>query len=214
MQKIYLTEIYKSVQGESSYAGLPCTFIRLSGCPLRCHWCDTVYSYQKGKEYSFDKLLAEVESLDCKLVELTGGEPLAQEAVFPLMHELVTRDYKLLLETSGAFCIKKVPKAVHIIMDLKCPDSKMSEKNLWSNLDFLKKTDEVKFVIASHKDFLWAKDVIAKNNLSSRFNVLLSPAWGLLKEELLVSWLLESKIAARLNLQIHKYIWSPKKKGV
>ena len=142
-----INEIYYSIQGESSYSGLPCSFVRLSGCPLRCRWCDTVYSYKKGLEYTFDKLFKELEGLDCQLVELTGGEPLCQEAVFPLMEKLRGKNYKVLLETSGAYCIKKVPKEVHIIMDLKCPDSLMVEKNLWSNLDYLKSSDELKFVI-------------------------------------------------------------------
>ena len=214
MQKIYLTEIYKSIQGESSYSGLPCSFVRLSGCPLRCRWCDTVYSYKKGLEYTFDKLFNELEDLDCQLVELTGGEPLCQEAVFPLMEQLIGKNYKVLLETSGAYCIKKVPKEVHIIMDLKCPDSLMVEKNLWSNLDYLKSSDELKFVIASEKDFSWAKEKIDKLKLSSRFKVLLSPAFGLFKEEKLVELLLKEKIDCRLNLQLHKYIWNPRKKGV
>ena len=211
---LFITEIYKSVQGESSYAGLPCTFIRLSGCPLRCKWCDTVYSFKKGVEKSLSIILDEVKKKNCNLVELTGGEPLAQKQSLDLMDQLIKNNYKVLLETSGSISLKEVPEKVHIIMDLKCPDSRMDQHNNWNNLKFLKPSDEIKFVIASRSDFEWALTKIKEFQLTRNFQILFSPAWGLLKPDLLVEWILDCEVQARLNLQQHKYIWNPRKKGV
>lgn len=212
--KLTVTELYASVQGESSWAGLPCTFIRLTGCPLRCKWCDTVYGFKGGEVKTIAEIMGLVDQCGIPLVELTGGEPLAQKNAIPLMQELVSEGYEVLIETSGAVSIKEVPEQVHIIMDLKCPDSGMSDRNLWENLQYLKNDDEIKFVVASKGDFLWAVGKIKEHQLDSHFRILLSCAWGLVKEETLVSWMLEYKVNARLNLQQHKYIWSPRTKGV
>lgn len=212
-EQLYLTEVYTSVQGESRYAGLPCTFIRLAGCSLRCRWCDTVYSYSKDESRSIAEVLAELPEYP-KLVEITGGEPLEQPAAIPLMRELLAQGYEVLLETSGAEPIARVPKGVVIICDFKCPGSGMADRNHWDNVNFLKPTDEVKFVIADRKDFDYAREAMAKHRLTERCKVLMSVAFGQLKEAVLVEWILAAQLEVRLNLQQHKYIWSPRKKGV
>jgi 7-carboxy-7-deazaguanine synthase len=211
---IKVKEIYLSVQGESQYAGLPCVFVRTSGCPLRCKWCDTAYSFAGGDDMSITEIIKQVKSHEVELVELTGGEPLAQESSFPLLKAMCEQGLSVLLETSGSESVQRVPQEVHIIMDIKCPDSKMSDRNFYENFEFLKPTDEIKFVVASREDFDWAVELSAKHHLESRFSLLFSPAWGLVKPDQLVEWLLESKCHARLNLQQHKYIWSPRAKGV
>lgn len=210
---LYLTETYTSIQGESRFAGLPCTFIRLSGCSLRCRWCDTVYSYQKGRQSSISEVIAELPAYP-KLVEITGGEPLEQPAAIPLMRALIAAGYEVLLETSGAEPIAQVPEDVTIICDFKCPGSGMAERNLWANVAHLKPQDEVKFVIADRTDFEYAKAVMAEHRLTERCFVLMSVAFGQLKEAELVEWVLADKLNVRFNLQQHKYIWSPRKKGV
>lgn len=209
-----ITEIYKSVQGESSYTGWPCAFIRLSGCPLRCRWCDTVYSFQDGEQLGIAEVMARLADLAVPLVELTGGEPLAQPNAIPLMQALVDKGYRVLIETSGAEPIESIPADVHIIMDIKCPASGMSERNRWENLGALKPSDEIKLVIADEADFRWATHLVREEALSERFQVSFSPAFGLLKPAQLVEWILAENLAVRLNLQIHKYIWSPRAKGV
>lgn len=209
-----ITEIYKSIQGESRYAGYPCTFIRLTGCPLRCKWCDTVYGFNGGSEMSLADILQRVQELGCNLVEITGGEPLAQKNVLEFMRTLISEGYRVLLETSGSEDISDVPSEVHIIMDLKPPGSGMVEKNRWENLEFLKPSDEIKFVCADRNDFDWALKVIEEKK--PRAGVLFSPAFGLLKPQDLAEWVVQTKGAlhARMQLQLHKYIWSPKAKGV
>jgi len=214
MTSLFVTEIYKSVQGESSFAGLPCSFIRLSGCPLRCRWCDTSYSFKEGNALLIGEILKKIKELQVPLVEITGGEPLAQENCSQLIDELLANNYQVLLETGGSLPIQSLPPKTHIIMDLKCPGSGMADKNLFENISFIKPTDEIKFVVASKSDFLWSKEIIAKYNLTEKAQLLFSPAWGLVKPQDLVEWLLESSLPARLNLQQHKYIWSPRKKGV
>lgn len=222
MNHYKVTEIYESVQGESYLAGEPCTFVRFSGCPLRCRWCDTSYSFEGGEEKSLGGIVSEVKKLGPKLVELTGGEPLARPGVADLCTALVSEGYRVMIETSGSYDISCLPKEVTVIMDLKCPESGMEQKNCYENLAHLKPTDEVKFVVASYEDFLWADRMIRKSfdingtevTLSQICKVSLSPAFGLVKPQDLVSWMLETKLSARLNLQIHKYIWSPRKKGV
>ncbi len=209
-----VTEIYASIQGESSYAGLPCVFIRLSGCPLRCRWCDTVYSYKAGEAYSISNISEQVKRHGISLVEITGGEPLAQPNTPQLIHYLLQQGYEVLIETSGSEPIDTLDPRTHIIMDLKCPDSKMEQHNLYKNIEYLKASDEVKFVIASRKDFDWALDTIKQYHLEDICKILLSCAFGLIQPAELVSWMLEAKVKARLNLQQHKYIWSPKAKGV
>ncbi len=214
MSELWVTEIFYSIQGESSWAGMPCAFVRLTGCPLRCRWCDTVYSFHGGKQFTIDAILNELAKFKTRLVEITGGEPLAQAEAIPLMERLVADGYKVLLETSGSQSIVDVPQAVSIIMDLKCPGSGMQDRNLWSNIDVLKASDEIKFVISNWDDFAWASKIIDEYQLAGRVHLLFSPAWGLLSMQDLSAWLLASGIQARLNLQVHKLIWGPKKKGV
>ena len=209
-----ITEIYKSVQGESSFAGLPCTFIRLAGCPLRCRWCDTVYSFKAGDQRLVDDIVTEVNHLGVEIVEVTGGEPMAQAKTPLLLQQLAVAGHKVLMETSGSESLESVPDSTHIIMDLKCPGSGMEDRNHWDNLKILKATDEIKFVVADRADFDWALTQIDRYNLCDRFPVLMSPAFGQLKPDQLVAWMLEYPLPYRLNLQIHKYIWSPRAKGV
>jgi 7-carboxy-7-deazaguanine synthase len=210
---LMITEIYASIQGESSFAGLPCTFVRLTGCPLRCRWCDTAYSFEGGKAMSFDEVLADVARQKIQLVELTGGEPLAQKGCTTLAHQLVEAGYKVLIETGGSEDVAPLDSRVHIIMDIKCPGSGMHERNLWSNLDALKPSDEIKFVLADRADYDWALDIIKNRNLE-RFKLLFSAAFGLLQPKTLAEWMVTDKVQARLNLQQHKYIWHPRAKGV
>ena len=210
---LIITEIYPSIQGESSYAGLPCTFIRLTGCPLRCRWCDTTYSFEGGKPMTVDDILAVVSQHGISLVELTGGEPLAQKQAIALSRVLGDRGFKVLIETGGSEDISELDPRVHIIMDIKCPGSGMADRNLWSNIGSLKNSDEIKFVLAHREDYDWAVRVIQERGLE-RFNLLLSPAFGLLQPKQLAEWMVKDKIKARLNLQQHKYIWHPRAKGV
>jgi 7-carboxy-7-deazaguanine synthase len=210
-----ITEIYASIQGESSYAGLPCTFVRLTGCPLRCKWCDTAYAFKGGQDMTLDAIVAEVERQGVPLVELTGGEPLAQADTPELIALLQAKGFKVLIETGGSEDVKPLPAATHVIMDIKCPDSGMQDRNRLGNLQYLKPTDELKFVLASRADFDWAIDLIRKEHLDTRFGVLLSCAFGLVKPMDLAAWMLEHRdLNARLQLQQHKYIWHPRAKGV
>ena len=210
---LIITEIYPSIQGESSYAGLPCTFIRLTGCPLRCRWCDTTYSFEGGKPLTVEDILAQVGQNGIPLVELTGGEPLAQKETIKLAQMLGDQGYKVLIETGGSEDVSQLDARVHIIMDRKCPGSGMVDRNLWSNIDSLKTSDEIKFVLAHREDYDWALRVINERKLE-RFNLLFSPAFGLLQPKQLAEWMVEDKVKARLNLQQHKYIWHPRAKGV
>jgi 7-carboxy-7-deazaguanine synthase len=207
-------EIYRSVQGESSFAGLPCVFVRLAVCDLRCSWCDTPHAFTQGEAMTLDAVTERVYELGGPLVEITGGEPLLQEEVFPLMSRLADAGRTVLLETSGAHSVSRIDRRVHIIMDLKCPDSGESEQNCWANLDVLKPSDEVKFVLASRRDFDWAAETIRHHGLDHRLGVLLSPAFGLVSPLELSSWLLESGLQVRMQIQLHKYIWDPKARGV
>jgi 7-carboxy-7-deazaguanine synthase len=214
MPKLNVYEIYTSIQGEAKFAGWPCTMVRLAQCPLRCAWCDTAYAFQGGTDFTIPELLSKIDALGCPVVELTGGEPLAQEAASHLMDELLRIGYQVLLETGGSESVAPVPKGVHIIMDLKCPGSKMSERNRWENLNELKPSDEIKLVIASRSDYDWAKGVVEKHQLSQRFTVLFSPAFGLLAPRTLAEWIVDDRLSVRLNLQLHKFIWSPRQRGV
>lgn len=211
---LLITEIYASVQGESSFAGIPCTFVRLTGCPLRCRWCDTVYSFEGGKGLTLSEVVAEVERLGMPLVELTGGEPLAQKASSELVRALAERGHKVLIETGGSESVAEVVDHAHLIVDVKCPGSGMSDRNRWENLALLKPTDELKFVLANRDDFNWALACIREHKLTERFHVLLSCAFGLLQPKDLAAWMVEEKLSCRLNLQQHKYIWHPRAKGV
>lgn len=214
MTDLTINEIFHSIQGESSYMGLPCVFVRLTYCNLRCTWCDTEYAFYEGTGMSLEEIMAKVEKYGCKVVEVTGGEPLAQEGVFPLMKMLCDRGYEVLLETSGSMSIERVDPRVRRIVDFKCPGSGMEKKNLWENVNHLTSTDEVKFVIGSREDFDWAVEVIRQYNLDRRCPVLMSPVFDGLQPIELAEWILESKINIRFQLQMHKFIWEPETRGV
>ena len=209
-----VTEIYKSVQGESTYMGLPCVFIRLTGCNLRCVWCDTPHAFHDGKKLSIHQIIDEVKSYDINLVEITGGEPLLQKEVFPLMESLLKNKFKVMLETSGSLAINNVPAKVIKIIDLKCPGSGEENKNLWENLNHLTSTDEIKFVIADKTDYEWSKKVLQNYELDKKVPVLFSPVFEKLKLKDLTEWILEDNLPVRLHTQLHKYIWDQKTIGV
>ena len=212
---LQVNEIFLSIQGESSYAGRPCTFVRLTGCNLRCRWCDTAYAFYEGARMAVSEVLDRVEKLGCDLLEITGGEPLLQDGVHDLIAGLLERGSTVLIETSGASDVARLDPRVVRIMDLKCPGSGESGRNLWSNLEQLTSRDEIKFVLADRRDYEWARDVICGRDLAGRVGaVLLSPVHGELAPALLASWILEDHLPARLQLQIHKYVWSPDARGV
>lgn len=209
-----VTEIFKSIQGESTYAGLPCVFIRLTGCNLRCTWCDTEYAFHEGKEMTLDEVLTEVRRYHCRLVEVTGGEPLHQEETSSFIEKLCAEGYDCLIETSGAIDISRVDSRAHVIMDIKCPGSGMSERMYWKNVDRLTHKDNVKCVIQDRQDYEWARDVVKKYALLSRCPVLFAPVFGALDPKVLAEWILEDGLPVRLQLQLHKYIWAPSMRGV
>jgi len=210
-----VNEIFHSIQGESTFAGEPCVFVRLTACDLRCSWCDTPYAFYEGRKMSVDAVVAEVEGHGCPLVEITGGEPLLQEDVYPLMDRLLARGRTVMLETGGHHPITRVPAAVLKIVDVKCPGSGEADKNDWSNLDRLALHDEVKFVVKDRADYEFAKEVIARHGLADRAGaVLLSPVHGVLDPKTLSEWILADRLRARLQLQLHKYIWPPDTRGV
>jgi 7-carboxy-7-deazaguanine synthase len=214
-QKLRVTEIYLSVQGESTHVGKPCLFVRLTGCNLRCTWCDSTFTFTGGGWRALDDVVAEVLANPVRTVEITGGEPLLQKTAIPLMARLVAAGREVLLETSGSLSIADVPPAVCVILDLKPPDSGESEKNDWSNLAHLRPHHEVKFVIASRRDYEWARDVTRARDLAARCAaVLFSPAWGLVEPRDLVAWILEDQLPVRFQLQVHKVIWPPDARGV
>lgn len=214
MNTILINEIFQSIQGESSFMGMPCVFVRLTGCNLRCTWCDTEYAFYEGRPMSVDEILNEVRTYACTLVEVTGGEPLAQEGALELMRRLADDGYEVLLETGGSLSIAKVDPRVRRIVDLKCPGSGMHKQMLWENIGLLKPTDEVKFVIASREDFDWSVAVITRYGLLSRCAVLMSPVFGEVQPVDLARWILDSKLPVRFQLQMHKYIWEPEARGV
>jgi 7-carboxy-7-deazaguanine synthase len=212
--QLLIHEIYRSIQGESTFAGLPCVFVRLSVCDARCVWCDTPHAFKEGKLMPLDEVVRQALAYECPLVEITGGEPLLQAEVFPLMTRLADAGRTVLLETSGAHDIGPVDPRVHIIMDLKCPDSGECENNRWANLDILKPSDEIKFVIASRRDFDWTVQTVRDHHLDQRFEVLLSSAFTEVTPLQLAEWLLASGLHVRLQLQLHKFIWPPETRGV
>jgi len=210
-----INEIFYSIQGESTYAGRPCVFVRLTACDLRCSWCDTPYAFYEGRKQSLDDVLAEVERAGCLLVEVTGGEPLLQEDVYPLMQSLLDRGRTVLLETGGHRSTARVPAPVITILDVKCPGSGESHSNDWSNLERLRPHDEVKFVIKDRADYEFARDAIARFGLADRAAAVhLSPVHGVLDARELSAWLLADGLPARVQLQLHKYIWDPDTRGV
>lgn len=209
-----VTEIFHSIQGESSYAGQRCVFVRLTGCPLRCTWCDTAYAFHEGQDDSVDDVLAKVHSYGCRLVEVTGGEPLAQPESLPLMARLCDAGYTVLLETSGAIDIAPVDPRVHVILDVKCPGSDMTDRMHWPNLSRLAAKDEAKFVLADRADYDWACETLARYDLADRCTVLFSPVFGSLDLRELAEWILADRLPVRFQLQMHKYIWAPDMRGV
>lgn len=210
-----VNEIFYSIQGESTYAGRPCAFVRLTACDLRCSWCDTPYAFHEGRKRSIDEVLADLDGVDCRLVEVTGGEPLLQEDVYPLMQALVERGKTVLLETGGHRSTARVPEPVVTILDVKCPGSGEAHRNDWSNLDRLRRHDEVKFVVKDREDYEFARDVIARYRLGERAAAVhVSPVHGVLHPRELSEWVLADRLPARVQLQLHKYIWDPGTRGV
>jgi 7-carboxy-7-deazaguanine synthase len=215
-----VTEIFRSIQGESTWVGLPCTFVRLTGCPLRCVWCDTAYAFQGGERQTLDQIVAQVASFGVPLVEVTGGEPLAQRNAYALVRALLDAGYTVLVETSGAVDVAPLDTRAHKIMDLKCPGSGEGHRNLWENLRHLTKRDEVKFVVRDRADWDWVAEVVRERQLDRRVHegslkaLLISPVWGEIDLEQLAAWMLASGLPVRLQVQLHKLIWGAEARGV
>ncbi|MXZ72909.1 MAG: radical SAM protein [Acidobacteria bacterium] len=210
-----VNEIFYSIQGESSFSGRPCVFVRLTACDLRCRWCDTAYAFTEGEPASVDDVLERVGAYDCPLVEITGGEPLLQSEVYPLMRRLLDCGKTVLLETGGHIDISAVPREVVKVVDVKCPGSGESERNDWGNLERLATHDEVKFVIADRADYEFARDVVREHGLDRRCRaVLLSPVHGELDPSVLSAWVLEDRVPGRVQVQLHKYLWGAETRGV
>jgi 7-carboxy-7-deazaguanine synthase len=211
---VKVTEIFHSIQGESTYAGRPCVFVRLTGCPLRCTWCDTAYAFYGGRDLTIDDIVNQVRAFACDLVEVTGGEPLSQPASLPLLTRLCDEGFEVLVETSGAIDTIGVDRRVHVILDVKCPGSGMTDRMCWSNLDRLAPQDEVKFVIKDRADYEWAREVAHRYDLPARCTVLMSPVFGEVDVRHMAEWILADKLPVRFQLQMHKYIWAPDMRGV
>ena len=210
-----VNEIFHSIQGESTHAGRPCVFVRLTACDLRCSWCDTPYAFTEGHKMSLDDIVAQVKAFDCPVVEITGGEPLLQKNVYPLMDRLLEDGLMVMLETGGHVSIAQVPEQVVRIVDVKCPGSGESHRNDWTNMDRLTARDEVKFVIRDRDDYDFACRTVAEHNLTRRAGaVLFSPVHGVLDPKLLASWILADRLPVRLQVQVHKYVWEPDTRGV
>ncbi len=211
---VRVTEIFYSVQGESTHAGRPCVFVRLTGCPLRCSWCDTEYAFHGGADMTIDEVTARVNAYECSLVEITGGEPLHQPAAIPLIERLCADGFEVLIETSGAIDIGQVDRRARIIMDIKCPGSGMTDRMQWSNLAKLSRHDEAKFVVKDRADYEWARELLHQHNLATRCHVLFSPVFGELDLRCLAEWILADRLPVRFQIQLHKIIWSPDMRGV
>lgn len=215
-----ITEIFHSLQGESTWSGLACTFVRLTGCPLRCVWCDTAYAFEGGERMTIREIVAQVREIGTNLVEVTGGEPLAHKNAFLLTDRLLDEGFTVLVETSGAFDVSPLDTRVHKIMDLKCPGSGEVERNRWDNLKSLTSRDEVKFVVRDRTDYEWMRKVVTERGLDDRVRagdlnaLLVSPVWGDIDLEELAGWILEDQLPLRMQMQLHKQIWGPDKKGV
>jgi 7-carboxy-7-deazaguanine synthase len=209
-----ITEIYKSVQGETQYAGLPCTLVRTTGCDLRCGYCDTAYAFYGGRDMTLDEIGAEVSRLGAPLVLLTGGEPMLQREIVALAELILAQGRRVMIETSGAHPVKALPEAVIRIVDVKTPGSGENHRMRYEILEELRPCDAAKFVLCSEADYLWAADLIRKHHLADRTEVLLSPSHGQLDPKLLVEWMLRDQLPVRLNLQLHKYIWGAEVRGV
>jgi len=209
-----VTEIYRSIQGETQYAGLPCTLVRTTGCDLRCSYCDSAFAFQGGTDMSLDQIQAEVAALGAPLVLLTGGEPMLQRELPQLARRLVSGGYRVMIETSGAHPLDELPVEVLRIVDVKTPGSGESHRMRWEVLSSLRPQDAAKFVLTDEVDYRWAVEVVRRHDLGGRTEVLLSPVHGQLDPRVLVSWMLRDRLPARLNLQLHKYIWDPEARGV
>jgi 7-carboxy-7-deazaguanine synthase len=215
-----VTEIFHSIQGESTWVGVPCTFVRLTGCPLRCVWCDTEYSFHGGEKMELDRIVDRVREIGCPVVEITGGEPLIHPGAFDLSRRLLDDGFTVLVETSGSEDISPLDPRVHVIMDLKCPGSGEVERNLWENLEHLNDRDEVKFVVADRADYEWARDQVRERGLDRRVRegslraILVSPVWDQVDLDALAGWILEDGLPVRFQTQLHKHIWDPDRKGV
>lgn len=210
-----VTEIFRSIQGESTHSGRPCAFIRLTGCPMRCVWCDSEYTFTGGEYLTIDNVVDQVRAFGCNLVEVTGGEPLAQAEAFTLIEQLCGQGYEVLVETGGYFSTERVDPRAKIILDVKCPASGEEARNHWPNLERLRQgKDEVKFVIASQDDWLYARKVIEQYQLDKRSTVLISPAWDTIDLKSLADWVAASGLDVRMQLQLHKYVWGPEARGV
>lgn len=216
VQSLRITEIFLSIQGESSHAGRPCAFVRLTGCPMRCVWCDSEYTFTGGERQSFEDIFKKLEEFGCKLVEITGGEPLAQKAVFPFITELCDKGYEVLIETGGYVSTEKVDSRAKLILDVKCPASGEAERNHWANLEGLNaEKDEVKFVIADLNDWQFAREIIEKYDLQTKTKeILISPVFGIENLQEIAETVSRSGLKVRLNLQLHKYIWGADVHGV
>jgi 7-carboxy-7-deazaguanine synthase len=211
-----ITEIFLSIQGESTHAGRPCSFVRLTGCPMRCVWCDSEYTFTGGERISLENIFTKLEEFGCNLVEVTGGEPLAQKNVFPFITGLCDKDYEVLIETGGFVSTEKVDERAKIILDVKCPASGEAERNHWENLERLNnEKDEVKFVIANLNDWEFAKEIIKKYDLQNRTKaILISPVFGVENLQKIAETVSRSNLKVRLNLQLHKFIWGADVHGV
>ena len=211
-----VTEIFHSIQGESTHAGRPCTFIRLTGCPMRCTWCDSEYTFTGGEHFSIEAILEKVREFGCQLVEVTGGEPLAQREAFDLIKRLCDEGYEVLIETGGYVSTETVDARARIILDVKCPASGEAERNHWPNLERLRADhDEVKFVVVDRADWDFAREIIAKYQLEKTAKaILISPAWNEINLQELANWIVQSGLQVRMQLQLHKYIWGADVHGV
>jgi 7-carboxy-7-deazaguanine synthase len=213
-RRLRVTEIFYSLQGESSFAGRPCVLVRLTGCQMRCSWCDTEYAFTEGSWRTTEEVLDEVARFGCRLVELTGGEPLLQPGARPLLAALCDRGYEVLLETGGGLDVSEVDPRVRRIVDVKCPGSGEAEANRWENLDLLGPGDEVKFVLADEADYLWARDLVRERRLAERCPVAFSPVWDRLDPRRLAEWVLADRLPVRVQLQLHKLLWGADARGV
>ena len=213
--RLRINEIFFSIQGESTWAGRPCAFVRLTGCNLRCVWCDTAYAFHEGRQMTVAEVADRVLAYRSDLVEITGGEPMLQPGIHPLIARLLEAGLTVMIETSGASDLAHLDPRVIKIMDLKCPASGESDRNLWSNLEHLGPRDEIKFVVADRADYEWARDVTAHRHLADRVNaILLSPAFGILAPDSLARWILADRLPVRMQLQMHKHIWPPDTRAV
>ena len=211
IQTLKINEIFYSLQGESSRIGIPTIFIRLTGCPMRCNYCDTAYAFHEGKNYSFDEIINEIQQYKTNFITVTGGEPLAQKSCKDFLAKLTNLEYEVSLETGGAISIDQVHEKVKIILDIKTPGSGEVENNFWENLTLIKDQDEIKIVITNHNDYKWAKKLIKKKNLYEKYDILFSPSYSDLDPNKLAGWILEDNLSVRMQVQLHKIIWGEKK---